>query len=216
MNKRLCNVVLPALVAGAVWLPPAHADVFTWTDANGRVNVSNMDPPDGVRVTSVTHVNAPKVSASADAAMKEMLRDAEVQALAERVRQLQGDVEAARRQPPPTVVVAPVITPPSYAGEWSAPPPSYSYAPQPAAYGYAPGIGCDPSWGNTYGNCGYGFYPGGYTTLVVVRPNHRRPFFSGHGVRPVVPSPVVGVPPPPPQNPGPAPGPGPGRGRGRM
>ena len=29
-----------------------HADIFTWTDESGRVNISNLTPPDGVRVTA--------------------------------------------------------------------------------------------------------------------------------------------------------------------
>ena len=31
----------------------AHADIFTWVDSSGQVNVSNLDPPAGVVVTNV-------------------------------------------------------------------------------------------------------------------------------------------------------------------
>ena len=35
--------------------PGARADIYTWTDAGGRVNISNLAPPEGARVTSVLH-----------------------------------------------------------------------------------------------------------------------------------------------------------------
>jgi hypothetical protein len=61
---------------------------------NGRSPVSNLDPPDGVRVINVIHVSVPKTMAH-DAA-----RDVEVQALTERVRQVEDEIEAAQRQVP--------------------------------------------------------------------------------------------------------------------
>ena len=51
-------------------------------------------------------------------------------ALAERVRKLQDEIEAARRQTPPQVEYRVVVAPPvaTYVGDW---------APVPAHYGYA-------------------------------------------------------------------------------
>jgi hypothetical protein len=37
----------------------AQADIYTWVDAKGTVNISNMEPPDGVHVTKVTHDSPP-------------------------------------------------------------------------------------------------------------------------------------------------------------
>jgi hypothetical protein len=83
---------------------------------------------------------------------------AEVQFLAQRVRQLEYEVDYARRTPPP---------PMDYAAY---PPPPMQYVadagPPPATYG------CDPSW---YGCSGWGL--GGYPVGVVVlnAQNFRRP-----------------------------------------
>ena len=40
--------VVPLLLVGALAVPPAQADVYTWTDPSGRLNVSNIAPPEGV------------------------------------------------------------------------------------------------------------------------------------------------------------------------
>ena len=36
--------------------------IYTWTDASGRINVSNLPPPDGARVSHVVHETPPPVS----------------------------------------------------------------------------------------------------------------------------------------------------------
>ena len=97
MPKPLLRRALPALIAGACALPLAHADIYTWTDDKGRVNISNVEPPAGAHVTSVLRESKEMKAANeaARAAALERLREAEVQALAERVRQLQAEVEAA-------------------------------------------------------------------------------------------------------------------------
>ena len=51
MSTCLVRKALPALLAFACGLPVAHADIYTWTDESGRVNISNLTPPDGARVT---------------------------------------------------------------------------------------------------------------------------------------------------------------------
>jgi len=87
MLTRLLRVTLPALLAGTLGLDPAHADLYTWVDASGGVNVSNLAPPEGVRITNVIPASP---TATHDA--RETVRDAEVQALTKRVRQLEDEV----------------------------------------------------------------------------------------------------------------------------
>jgi hypothetical protein len=153
---------LTAVIAGAMGLPmvpTAHADIFTWIDAHGTINVSNIAPPDGVRVTGVVRENPEKA------------KEAEVQALAARVRQLEDEVAAAKSQAP-QVVYQPVPTPPSlpamqYAADWAPPPSSYAYSAEPPA-----SVGCDYTWMNCGQWWGAGIYP---ASVVVLRsPKFRR------------------------------------------
>jgi endonuclease/exonuclease/phosphatase (EEP) superfamily protein YafD len=99
MLTRLLSAVLPAVVAGTLGLQPAHADIYTWIDATGGVSASNLDPPDGVRVINVIHGSAPN-SQVRDEVVRDAARDAELQTLTERVRQIEDEIEAARRQVP--------------------------------------------------------------------------------------------------------------------
>lgn len=170
MRTFLLKVALPAVLAITLDLQVAHADIFTWTDASGRINVSNLDPPAGVHVTSVLREKPVKPS---DAVRREDLRHAEVMALEERVRQLQDDVEAARQQAvqqqvAPRVVYNAVTLPPapSYAPQMV-----YSYVEPPAVQ-----YGCDPSWAGCSSPQAF------LTTTVVVRnPRlHRFRFRGGH------------------------------------
>ena len=161
MRKR-CSLVVPALLAliGAVSL--AHADIYRWTDASGRMNISNLPPPEDVRVTSVTKETPQDVQARYEA-LHQQAQQAEFQAMNERIRQLENQVA----QPPvvmPQVQVIPVpITIQA--------PVQYSYPvemAQPAAGG------CDPSWAG----CGGYFNPWYYPPSVIVvnnGPFHRRP-----------------------------------------
>jgi hypothetical protein len=170
MSKMLIGLVrlsLPAALASALCVQPAQADIYTWVDASGTINVSNLAPPDGVSVTRVVHA-APPVDPAA--------HDAQVQALMQRVGELENAVESAQRQvappmPYPIIPQAPLV---EYVVN-VAPPVSYDVgaaAPSPTA-------GCDPSWMD----CGQGgvpafypiFYPIFYpTSLVVPHP----PYFS--------------------------------------
>ena len=90
MPTRLLQATLAAVVAGTFALQPAHADLYTWVDASGGVNVSNLAPPAGVRVTNVIPASPPKTTTYDDA--REAVRDAEVQALTKRIRQLEDQV----------------------------------------------------------------------------------------------------------------------------
>jgi len=165
-------------------VPAAHADIFTWTDKSGNVNVSNLPPPEGARVTSVTR-DPPKDPAREAAAM-EARRQAEVRALAERVQQLQAELER-RDAPPPVAFMPPPPMP------YSAPPPTYIVnvvaAPAPA-YGQGD-MGCGYSWGD----CGFGGWPGFYAPAVIaVRgKNHHRRFGPVQGQSQIVP-PLIPLP----------------------
>jgi hypothetical protein len=96
----------------------AAADVYTFVDAHGNVNVSNLAPPVGARVTSVAHESAGAI-ARAEAARK-AAQDAEVQALADRVAELERAAEQSARVPPPVFFAGP---PPGYGAP---PPPQYT------------------------------------------------------------------------------------------
>ena len=89
MLTRILRATLPVVLASTFGLQPAHADLYTRVDASGRVNISNLAPPDGVRITNVIPASP---TATRDA--REAARDAEVQALTKRVRQLEGQVES--------------------------------------------------------------------------------------------------------------------------
>ena len=157
MLTPLLRTVLPLLLASAWGLQPARADIYTWADASGSVNVSNLAPPQSARVISVTHTSA------ADAARESAARDAasraETLALEERVRQLEADAEA-RRQAPPQVVYRDIPAPPvQYRIDPAPPPVQYSVYSSPPAYT----MGCDPGWMD----CGLGWFPNFYSTGVV-------------------------------------------------
>jgi hypothetical protein len=176
MRTLILRTALYSVLAGMLGLQAAHADIYTWTDASGAVNVSNLDPPKDARVISVTHT-AP-ASAAREEAARDAARRAETQALEQRVRQLEDEVELARRAPAPQVVYPPIPAPGRY---WTEPAPvqpvQYAVVTGPPAYNQ----GCDPSWLS----CGLGWWPGFYPSVVFVRaPSFRRfpAFSSGHHV----------------------------------
>jgi Domain of unknown function (DUF4124) len=169
MLTRLLWTSFPAMLAVTmVVLQPARADVYTWVDKSGSINVSNLAPPDGAQVTNVIHAN-PEEIAAREAALRERARQAEVQALAERVRQLESEVQFASAQPPPVQYRAapqpPII---QYFADPTPPPAQYApYAAPSTSYG------CDPS----QFDCGSWGFPGFYPASVIVlrAPPFRRP-----------------------------------------
>ena len=209
MLAPVLRVVLPFALAGMLGVQTAHADIYTWVDASGALNVSNLPPPDDARVIRVTKETPPAAGSGA-------------QALAERVRQLEAQVAQAQRPLPPPVDYAPPPMPVQYpqyappvvqyifeaspAPQYSAPqysPPQY-YAPQYDSTDYWAGnytgnwagnAWCDPNWLN----CGwgpYGWAPGFYPPSVIVvnasNPKRGRPgsgFNPGH--RPPTRPPIV-------------------------
>jgi hypothetical protein len=156
-------------LGGTFGLQHAHADIYTWVDASGSINVSNLTPPDGARVTSIMRASAPPVTG--DETARAAAIEAKTQALEDRVRQLENEVELSRREVPPAeyrpVPVPPVV---QYIVE---PPPvfvQYAVSAPPPANNW-----CDA----TSLNCGFAWTPGFYPVSVVVL---RAPTF--HRVRP--------------------------------
>jgi len=175
------RAALPATLALAFALP-AHADIYTWVDAAGTTNVSNLAPPDGVRVTKVQRALPAEVVAREDAA-REAARQAETRALADRVRQLESD---AARAPPPDY--RPPAPPPviQYIVEAPQPPMQQSVeitAPAYGGYGYGGygygGYGCDPSW---FGCWWPGFYPASVIVVGASSPHQNHPMQHGHSL----------------------------------
>jgi hypothetical protein len=181
------RLALAAALAGTLGLRSAHADIYTWVDASGSINVSNLTPPDDVRMIRVMHEN-PRPAAT-DPAADDPARQA--QALAARVKQLEREVELSKRAPPPRRITRP-----------------RRHAPMPGALGAiqrntSSRLRRRPSSTSTppatihrrtttgaipLGNCGFGWNPGFYPSGVVVlqQPNFRRNRPSPHG-RPFVP-----------------------------
>ena len=154
MMLALLRMTLAVVVAATFGLRCAHADIYTWVDSSGALNVSNLTPPDDARVLKIVH-------SSDDAARTS------TQALTDRVRQLEDEVEKAKQLPPPLPYAPPPVmyapaAPPivQYIVEPPAPP-VVQYVVNDPAQAYT---GCDPSW---YG-CGFGWGSGFYPSSVVV------------------------------------------------
>jgi hypothetical protein len=141
MVARFLRSALPALLFGALGSGLAQADIYTWVDRSGTINVSNLAPPEGAQVMSIIHASAPEAAAR-DAAARETARQAEVQALNERMRQLEGEIELASRQAPPADY-RPILAPPvmQYVVNIASPPEQYPVDATPQAY-----AGCNPGW----------------------------------------------------------------------
>ena len=184
MFTHLQRAAFAVILAGICGPQLAHADIYTWVDAFGAVNVSNLAPPEGVRVTKVIRETAQKIAMRDDAA-REAARQAEVQALAARVQQLQDEADQARRQPPMQVEYRAIPAPPAM-------PYGVELAPQPLQYAdnaVSPaGYGCDVTWAG----CGIWWGPGLYpANVVVLRAPNSRHFNPVHGGRPFAPRPPM-------------------------
>jgi hypothetical protein len=163
----LLRLALPLALVGAFGLQTARADIYTWVDASGSINVSNLAPPEGVRVTSIIRSTAP--AATSDGPTK-------TQALEDRVRQLEDEVELSRRAAPPPVVYPPIVVPPVVQYIVQPPPVFVQYAfsePPPASYGCDPGLlDCGLAWTP-------GFYPASVVVLRAPNFRHFRPAPDG-------------------------------------
>jgi len=180
MSTHLLRKGLPALLAFACGLPVAHAEIYTWTDESGRVNLSNLTPPAGVKVTRVVRESAPKVASATprEEVARDTLRDAEVQVLAERVRQLQYEVELAKRPVPQPVEYRGPPAPPIIQ-YFAQPEVQYAAAAPPVYNGCDFGFDCALGWGS-------GYYPGSF---VVLNSGQNRRGHPGHGGGPIAPKP---------------------------
>jgi hypothetical protein len=161
MHPFLLRTAMAAILASALGVPLAHADVYTWTDASGRLNVGNIAPPEGVRVSRVVHEDPSKVRPAPPP--RDAAREAEMQALTDRVAQLQDEVDRAQRQPPLPIVAyraAAPAPPVQVVVNVVPPPPATDYAASPA---YPPG--CDPT---VFGCPAFG-YPVGVVVLKAPR-----------------------------------------------
>ena len=182
-TRLLCAALLPVVVC-LFGVQLAHADIYTWVDASGKVNVSNMAPPESILATDVKHEIPPKVAMRPDTGI-DAARLAEVHALSERVQQLEHEVEFVRRPAPSLMEYRPIAAPPAVQYPAIPAPLPVQYAGDPAPPASA---GCDPAWMN----CGLSFGPGIYpVTVIVVRPsNFRRPNPLHRGPRVAVQRPV--------------------------
>ena len=164
------RVALPALLCGAWGLQPAYADIYTWVDASGTINVSNLAPPDGVRVTHIIHASAPADPAG-DRAAGDAAREAQLRTLAERVVELEDQVQLAQRGAPPPLLYPPIAPPVvQYITEVA---PSVQYVVDaPPAQGPAVPAGCDSPWMDCGAVWVPVFYPVG---VAVLRPPFPRP-----------------------------------------
>jgi Domain of unknown function (DUF4124) len=163
-SLRAAALLGAALTATVV---PAFADIYTWVDASGSLNVSNLPPPEGVEVKKILHDSPPRPAPPPNVAA-DANRQAEVAMLSERVAQLEQQLAAPPQyQPAPVVTYAPPpVMPPQV-------PVQYAYDNAGPQYS-----GCDGGWtdcgapGYGYGY-GYGlpysfpyFYP---ASVIVVR-----------------------------------------------
>ena len=166
---RLASYLAAVFMLGPV---PAYADIYTWVDAaTGALNVSNLTPPDGARVLKVVHTDPAAAT------------NTQTQALADRVRQLENEIDMARNQPPPyapppapPVVYAPPA-PPVIQYFVEAPTTQYAANPGPAANPW-----CDTNWSDCgYGNgLGFGWWPYYPSTVVVVNGSNFKRFKPGN------------------------------------
>ena len=170
----LLRISLPAVLVAVLGAQVAHADIYTWVDGSGTINVSNVAPPDGVSVIHVVRASDPVPPGELAA------RDAQVRALTERVGQLEDQIEMAQRQAPPPLLYPPIPPPPQvleYVNVVNVMPPPTQYEPSPPP---EPAVGCDSSWMD----CGFGWVPVYYpASIVLLRPPYAprpHPFPGGH------------------------------------
>ena len=157
-----------SFVGWFVWLSPvARADIYTWTDAAGRVNVSNITPPEAARVTRVTRDISPKPDAVAS---RDNAQQQDVRALADRVRQLEQELDIPKSAPTAPVPV-PIPPAPAVVTIWNYVAPPVSPVADAPFYAQPSYGGCDfncaPAWVSSV-------YPAGGATIGT--PALRRPY----------------------------------------
>jgi Domain of unknown function (DUF4124) len=152
-----------AFTVGAIMAAlPAGADVYSWTDEHGVLNFGNVDPPVGAATSVIVREAPPRPAAAGDAT-----RQAELRALAARVRQLEAELgqdgaPPAYAAPPgvyppapyPAVAAYPAMVPPQTPAAYPPPPPLWSMS------------ACDPVFGDCFGGMYPGYLPPTYTVYV--------------------------------------------------
>jgi hypothetical protein len=193
MSTRILRAALLTALVVPFAAERAHADIYTWIDASGVVNVSNLAPPPGVRVTNVTHQKGTQSNSAAT-------REAEMQAMKARIRNLELEVELATRPPvPPDYRPAAVDYRPAAVDYRPVPVPvSVPYVSEPMSWPmpYVPSVAPPPAndcpWncGLAWGSPIYPVYP---SVVVVTVPSLRGGHHGHRGHRSTEPrpSPVV-------------------------
>ena len=183
MSRQVAALAVVLSLAGA-FAARAHADVYTWVDAAGNVNVSNLAPPAGTRVKSIARED-PDAKARAEAA-RAAAKDTQLRAFADRVAELERANEAPAGPPPfPYAMGSPFYgMAPPYAAPYGGPPPApaprfsvatMSSAPPDDAPSFFPACGsldCVPMLGSPF-----------YAPAVVVIPAFQQHHHHGHGTR---------------------------------
>ena len=165
MQALLLRTALSVLLIGPLALHAARADITTWRDSSGSIHMTNLPPPEGAKIVKVVPESPRNVVASIPpTAPADAIAAMEVRNLAERVRQLEYELDLARQAPPPTVAYAAIPAPPPV--QYAAPPVQYAVPMQYAGPAVvAPdAYGCDPL---RFG-CGNWWWPAGYPASVVV------------------------------------------------
>ncbi len=199
-SRKRVAALAAAGCAGVFAWTIAQADVYTWIDASGKLNLSNQPPPEGVRVTNVYRED-PEARAHAEAARAASARE-ELRTLNARVAELERALEKAReeqaRPPDPApVAYAPAPPPPAYASAMAqtiVAPPMPSYSP------YFPNYDC--AWVGCFSPGSFGFYPSGVVVVNSPGAGHSHRGNRGHMDRkpsppPRFPKPVGELPDPP-------------------
>ena len=124
MLTRLLRAVLPPILICTFGVRTAEADIYRWIGADGVVTYSDESPPKGIQAEVVVTERAAPRSTQSDAAAASARRDAELQALSERIRELER-AAIARSQVPAGM--------------------PYQEAPYPPASPPDSGYSCDPA-----------------------------------------------------------------------
>ena len=201
MNPRTRKRVaaLAAGCAGALACSMAGADIYTWVDASGNLNLSNQPPPEGVRVTNIYREN-PAARAHADAARAASARE-ELRALNARVAELERALEKSNEnqaRPPEPTPLAYAPAPPPPAAYASAMAQTIVAPPAPIHGPYYPGYDC--AWVGCFSPGSFGFYPSSVVVVNAPEKGHRHPPRRPEPVRnqqPRFPKPVGELPDPP-------------------
>lgn len=186
--------------AAFVWTV-AHADIYTWVDASGKLNLSNQPPPEGVRVTNVYRED-PAARAHAEAARQASARE-ELRVLNARVEELERALAKARDErdrPPEPAPIAYVPAPPPPAAYASAMAQTIIAPPLPSYSPYFPNYDC--AWVGCFSPGSFGFYPSGVVVVNAPEKPHAHPPRRGEPMRnpppaPRFPRPVGELPDPP-------------------